>query len=138
MSFDPSALPPPVLAFLRERHLATLTTLRPDGTPHVVAVGFTWDDDAGLARVITDGASHKARNVRDGSPRAVVAQVDGARWLSLEGVPVVSDDPARVADAVERYAGRYRQPRVNPTRVVLEIRVDRVLGAASLGRAAEG
>ena len=129
MALDPTALPPAVRAFLAERHLATLTTLRPDGTPHVVAVGFTWDDEARLVRVITDGASKKARNVRDGSPRAVVAQVDGRRWLSLEGVPTASAEPQRVAEAVRRYAGRYRPPRENPTRVVLEIAVDRVLGS---------
>jgi PPOX class probable F420-dependent enzyme len=125
---DPLALPPEVLAFLAERHLATLTTLRPDGSPHVVAVGFTYEPEAGLARVITGGGSRKAAHVAAGSPRAVVAQVDGPRWLSLEGVPVVSDDRDRVAEAVRRYAERYRQPRENPTRVVLEIAVDRVLG----------
>lgn len=128
MSLDPRALPDDVLTFLRDRHLATLTTLRPDGTPHVVAVGFTWDDDAGLVRVITGGASRKVAHVRAGSPRAVVAQVDGPRWLSLEGVPTVSDDPDRVAEAVRRYGERYRVPGVNPARVVLEIAVDRVLG----------
>jgi PPOX class probable F420-dependent enzyme len=133
VAYDPAALPPGVLDFVQERHLATLTTLRPDGTPHVVAVGFTWDDDARLVRVITNGASRKARNVAAGSARAVVAQVDGRRWLSLEGVPAVSDDPVRVAEAVQRYAGRYRQPSPNPTRVVLEIAVDRVLGSAGLG-----
>jgi PPOX class probable F420-dependent enzyme len=127
---DPRALPEAELAFLTDRHLATLTTLRPDGTPHVVAVGFTWDPEAGLVRVITNGTSRKAAHVRAGSPRAVVAQVDGRRWLSLEGVPVVSDDPARVAEAVRRYAQRYRQPSANPARVVIEIAVDRVLGRA--------
>lgn len=114
--------------FLSERHLATLTTLRPDGTPHVVAVGFTWDEEAGLVRVITNGTSRKVAHVRAGSPRAVVAQVDGRRWLSLEGVPTVSDDAARVAEAVRRYALRYRQPSENPARVVIEIAVNRVLG----------
>lgn len=128
MALDPRALPEDVTAFLTERHLATLTTLRPDGTPHVVAVGFTWDADAQLVRVITNGTSRKAAHVRQGSPRAVVAQVDGARWLSLEGVPTVSDDPDRVAEAVRRYAERYRQPAENPRRVVVEIAVDRVLG----------
>ena len=128
MAHDPRALSDNVLAFLTERHLATLTTLRPDGTPHVVAVGFTWDPDAGLARVITNRASRKVAHVRAGSARAVVAQVDGPRWLSLEGVPVVSDDAERVAEAVRRYAGRYRQPARNPERVVIEIAVDRVLG----------
>jgi F420H(2)-dependent biliverdin reductase len=136
MAFDPADLPAPVREFLAERHLATLTTLRADGTPHVVAVGFTWDGEAGLVRVITNGPSQKAQNVRHGSPRAVVAQVEGRRWLSLEGVPVVSDDPERVAEAVRRYALRYRTPSVNPRRVVIEIAVDRVLGSAGLGATA--
>ena len=128
MALDPRALPAEVTGFLTERHLATLTTLRPDGTPHVVAVGFTWDPEAQLVRVITNGTSRKAAHVRQGSSRAVVAQVDGPRWLALEGVPVVSDDAQRVADAVRRYAVRYRQPSPNPSRVVIEIAVDRVLG----------
>ena len=127
MSLDPRALPQPVLAFLTERHLATLTTLRADGSPHVVAVGFTWDDEAGLARVITNRTSRKVAHARLGG-RAVVAQVDGPRWLSLEGAVGVSDDPERVAEAVRRYALRYRQPSPNPLRVVLELQVDRVLG----------
>ncbi|MCU1674991.1 MAG: hypothetical protein JWN77_3104 [Frankiales bacterium] len=127
MALDPSALPPEALGFLAERHLATLTTLRPDGTPHVVAVGFTWDDEAGVARVITNGTSRKVAHVRAGT-RAVVAQVDRARWMSLEGPATVSADPERVADAVGRYAERYRQPAENPRRVVIEIAVDRVLG----------
>ena len=128
MAHDPRALSDDVEAFLQERHLATLTTLRPDGTPHVVAVGFTWDPEQALVRVITNGSSRKVAHVRAGSPRAVVAQVDRARWLSLEGAPVVSDDPERVAEAERRYALRYRQPAENPRRVVVEIAVDRVLG----------
>ena len=127
MALDPAALPAEVLSFLIDRHLATLTTLRPDGTPHVVAIGFSWDDEAGLARVITNGSSRKAAHARAGS-RAVLAQVDGVRWLALEGTAVVSDDADRVAEGVRRHALRYRQPAVNPQRVVIEIAVDRVLG----------
>ena len=121
---------PGLVAFLAERHLATLTTLRADGSPHVVPVGVTVDAATGTARVITSGTSAKARHVRDGQARVAVCQVDGARWLTLEGTAVVKDDAASVADAVERYAQRYRQPRVNPARVVIEISVDRVLGNA--------
>ena len=128
MAHDTRALPDYDEAFLRERHLATLTTLRPDGTPHVVAVGFTWDAEQALVRVITNGTSRKVAHVRAVSPRAVVAHVDRARWLSLEGVQTVSDDTERVAEAVRRYALRYRQPAENPRRVVVEIAVDRVLG----------
>ena len=127
MAHHPADLSGAFLAFLTERHLATLTTLRADGSPHVVAVGFTWDDDGTAARVITSGGSLKARNARRGG-RAVVAQVDGRRWVALEGAVEVLDDAASVRDAEDRYAVRYRQPRENPERVVLRISVDRVLG----------
>ena len=118
------------LAFLEERHLATLTTLRADGSPHVVPVGVTYDPATRTARVITSGTSQKARHVHAGQSRVAVCQVDGRRWLTLEGTAVVRDDAASVADAVARYARRYRTPRENPARVVLEISVDRVLGNA--------
>jgi PPOX class probable F420-dependent enzyme len=127
---DPHDLGPALLEFLTERHLATLTTLRPDGSPHVVPVGVTYDAARGTAWVITSGTSAKARHVRAGQQRVAVCQVDGRRWVTLEGTAVVHDDPAAVADAVARYAQRYRRPRENPARVVLEISVDRVLGNA--------
>ena len=127
----PDELTPAALDFLTERHLATLTSFRADGSAHVVPVGFTWDPATGLARVITSGTSQKAANLRR-DPRAVLCQLDGARWLTLEGSAVVAAGPAEVAEAVRRYAGRYRQPRENPARVALEITVTRVLAGASL------
>ncbi len=135
MGYDVHDLPDEVSAFLDERHLATLTTLRPDGSPHVVAVGFTWDADSGLVRVITFAPSRKARNVASGTAagapgRAAVSQVDGGRWLTMEGTAVVTDDPDRVAEAVRRYAERYRRPGERADRVAIEITVDRVLGRA--------
>lgn len=130
MALDPSDPGPELLTFLAERHLATLTTLRPDGSPHVVPVGVTYDAATRTARVITSGTSAKARHVRDGQQRVAVCQVEGRRWITLEGTAVVRDDAAAVADAVERYARRYRQPRVNPARVAIEISVDRILGNA--------
>jgi PPOX class probable F420-dependent enzyme len=119
------------LEFVTERHLATLTTMRPDGSPHVTPVGFTWDEAQDRAYVICSGTSRKARNVDGGGPVAL-CQLDGRRWLTVEGIGRVSADPADVADAVSRYASRYRQPRVNPARVAIIIMVNRVLGSAEL------
>ena len=130
VAHDLDDLGPHLLDFLAERHLATLTTLRADGTPHVVPVGVTYDPDRRLARVITSGTSAKARNVREGRPRVAVCQVEGRRWVTLEGAAAVRDDHEAVAEAERRYAERYRQPRVNPARVVIEIAVDRILGNA--------
>ncbi|MGY1943186.1 PPOX class F420-dependent oxidoreductase [Nocardia asiatica] len=131
MPTSTAELSPAALEFVAERHLATLSTLRADGTPHVVAVGFTWDQEAGIARVITNDGSVKVRNVRS-SGYAAVSQVDGIRWITLEGPATVLEAPDEVAEAVGRYAGRYRVPRENPTRVVIAIRVRRVLSSSTL------
>ncbi|WP_240777577.1 pyridoxamine 5'-phosphate oxidase family protein [Nonomuraea basaltis] len=114
-------------SFLAEPSVATLTTLRPDGSPHVVAVRFTWDGDAGLARVLTVAASRKARNLAAGG-RAALCQVAGFRWVTLEGAATVSDDPRRVTEAARRYTERYGSPPPGPPgRVVIEIAVNRTM-----------
>ena len=123
----PRDLSPEALDFLTVRHLATLTTLRPDGSPHVTPVGFTWDAETSTARVITSRGSRKTRNAAAWGP-AVLCQVDGRWWLSLEGTTRVLDAPDAVADAERRYAARYRQPRPNPERVVIAISVTTILG----------
>ncbi|WP_329119577.1 pyridoxamine 5'-phosphate oxidase family protein [Streptomyces sp. NBC_01465] len=115
-------------SFWRENHLCTLTTLRPDGTPHVVPVGVTYEPEEGVARIITNKGSRKVSHVR-ADARAAVCQVDRRRWATLEGRAVVRTEPDAVADAVARYAVRYgRTPAPNPDRVLIEITVDRTLG----------
>lgn len=118
-----------MLAFLREYHLASLTTFRADGSPHVVPVGFSYDHNARVVRVITFSSSTKYKNALRGG-RAVVSQVDGGRWLTLEGTVTGTADSERVAAAVAGYAARYRQPGEREDRVAIEIAVDRVMGRA--------
>lgn len=122
-------LTPDGLDFVTDRHLATLATTRADGTPHSVPVGFTFDPDEGLVRIITSDGNQKVRNVERGG-YAAVTQLDGARWLSLEGPARVTREPADVRDAERRYRQRYRPPRENPRRVVIVIEVRRTLGTA--------
>ncbi|MDR6905187.1 hypothetical protein J2X63_000873 [Agromyces sp. 3263] len=55
--------------------------------------------------------------------RATVAQVPGPEWLSIAG---------RADLAVRLCAERYRQPRENPTRGVIRIHPERVLGSAGM------
>ena len=122
-------LTPEGIDFTTERHLATLSTLGPDGRLHVVPVGFTYRD--GLVRIITSGPSQKVQNLRRDA-RATVSQVDGGRWLTLAGTARVLEDPASVQLAVELYAARYRQPRVNPLRVAIVVDVETAMGSAGL------
>ncbi|MFD5873906.1 pyridoxamine 5'-phosphate oxidase family protein [Streptomyces sp. NPDC060322] len=122
------------LGFWQERHVCTLTTLRPDGTPHVVPVGVTYDPETRIARVITGRNTRKAAHVLAAGPegaRVAVCQMQGRRWATLEGRAVVRTEPGEIEDAVRRYAERYeRTPRHNPERIVIEIAVDRALGNA--------
>jgi PPOX class probable F420-dependent enzyme len=129
MSFQSSDLTPSQLEFMRENLLATLTTLRADGSPHVVPVGFTFDTDNNIVRVITFAKSMKARHAAQGG-RAVVSQVDRGRWITLEGTVRLRTEAEVVAKAVEAYAARYRQPKVREDRVVVEITIDKVMGRA--------
>jgi PPOX class probable F420-dependent enzyme len=124
------------LEFWRERHLCTVATIRRDGSPHVVPMGVVVDPDApghdlglGLAWAITSRTSQKVANLRAGTdPRVAVCQVDGRRWSTIEGIAEVRDDPDSVAEAVRRYAERYRQPRENPHRVALRITISSAIG----------
>lgn len=131
-SQDPGAPDAPYLSFWRERHLCTLTTPRPDGSPHVVPVGVTYDPEARTARVIANKSSTKVANILAAGPegaRVAVCQVAGRRWATLEGRAFVRAEPERVAEAVRRYAERYeRTPAPNPDRVVIEIRLTRAMG----------
>ena len=123
----PNDITPEILAFLSEYHLASITTMRADGSPHVVPVGFSYDHDVQVVRIITFASSLKYKNALRGG-RAVVSQVDGGRWLTLEGTVSGTDDPVRVAAAVNGYAARYRQPGEREDRVAIEIAVDRIMG----------
>jgi F420H(2)-dependent biliverdin reductase len=120
----------PVLEFWTERHLCTLTTLRSDGSPHVVPVGATLDAPAALVRVISSRGSAHVRHVAAGLDRVAICQVDGPRWITVEGKAVVRTSAEAVEEAVRRYAARYRQPRPNPERVVIEVSVTKVLGSS--------
>ena len=116
-----------LVAFWRERHLCTVTTLRADGSPHVVPMGVVVDPQARTAWAITSRESQKVANIRR-DPTIAVCQVDGRRWSTLEGRAEVRGDEASVAEAVARYAERYRQPRPNDQRVAVRIELTSVIG----------
>ena len=122
---------PDLQEFWAERHLCTVSTVRRDGTLHVVPMGVVLDARTATAWAITSGGSQKVRNLEAGGERGsliAVCQVDGRRWSTLEGRAVVRRDAESVQEAVRRYTERYRVPRTNPMRVALRIEVTRVLG----------
>jgi F420H(2)-dependent biliverdin reductase len=131
---DWDAFPTDLLAFWTERHLCTLSSVRPDARPHLVPVGVSLDIERRCAWVITSGSSYKARLLaaEGANPQVAACQVDGARWSTIEGRASVLTDHESVERAVERYAARYRVPRENPARVAIRIEVDRILHSSRL------
>src|SRR5690606_41736284 len=114
MAIDLSDPGPEFLAFWRERLFPTLTTLRPDGSPHVVPVGVTYDPEHRLARIITRRTSRKAAHVGAAQPdgaRVAVCQVDVGRWATVEEEAWLRTEPVR---SVERRVGGKWRRRVSP------------------------
>ena len=127
MAFAPASFTPEMIEFVTVRSLATLTTLRADGSPHVVPVGFSYDASSQRVRIITGPASQKARNAARGSV-GLVCQVDGGRWLTLEGRCELRSDEESVAECARRYEARYGHPPRRPGWASLEIVVTRGFG----------
>jgi len=119
--------------FLTDRHLATLSTIGPDGRIHVVAVGFTVFE--GIVRITTMDGSQKVRNI-ERDPRATVAQVAGPQWLSIAGSAEILRDRESITLAERLYAERYRPPAENPNRVVIAITPEKVMSSPGLRGAA--
>jgi len=117
------------LEFVKDRHLAMLSTMARDGAIHQIAVGFTLHD--GVVRIIASDGTQKVRNIERDS-RATVGQVDGRRWMSFVGNAVIERDPDAIAFAEKLYSERYRTPQPNPKRIVIRIDVDRVLASVGL------
>ena len=125
-SLDPHD--PKLREFWRERHLCTVTFIKPDGRPHVVPMGVVLSDDPDTAWAITSRDSFKARLLHAPGPIAI-CQVDGARWSTLQGTAAVLADESSVAEAVRMYASRYRNPRPNPKRVAVRVTVEKIIGS---------
>lgn len=83
------------------RHTCWLTTLNPDGSPHVTGIGALWLDGAFWFE--TGAGTRKGRNVaRD--PRCALSLALRELDLTVEGVVEHVTDPAAVARAAEAWA----------------------------------
>jgi PPOX class probable F420-dependent enzyme len=102
-----------VRAFIESSRTATMATVGPNGTPHLVAMWFGVID--GQIWFETKARSQKAVNLRR-DPRITVMIEDGLtydtlRGVSLEGAATIVDDPDALwavgVSVWERYNGPY-------------------------------
>jgi PPOX class probable F420-dependent enzyme len=90
--------PEQVEAFLREPRMATLITLRPDGSPTAQPLWFEWAD--GVARVFSGRDTGKVRRLLKDN-RAALAIATGLgeppEWVTVEGTAEVVSGGADLA-----------------------------------------
>jgi PPOX class probable F420-dependent enzyme len=108
------------LALLNGRHIATLATHRADGSIHLAAIWYLYQD--GLLYFPTSSTSQKARNVRSNSTASAMidTRVPGQeQGVSVAGVATIIDGPRGrdlVAQAQQRYltAKALADPTIGP------------------------
>jgi PPOX class probable F420-dependent enzyme len=111
MEYEMTAMSPEELEkFLARPLVAILTTLRPDGSPHLAPIWYEYAD--GVFYFWTAANSVKVRNLRR-QPRAVVcvaSHEEPYQYVIAEGDCVVSDSelPRRCYSISQRYYGEAR------------------------------
>jgi hypothetical protein len=99
-----------------DRHTCWLTTINPDGSPHVTGIGALWVDGAFWFE--TGAATPKGRNLaRD--PRCALSLATAEFDLVVEGEAARVTDPATVAAIAARWAAEGWPARVDETGVAL-------------------
>jgi PPOX class probable F420-dependent enzyme len=100
-------LPAELDALLREPNPATISTLKPDGSPHSVATWYLWEDDRILVNM--DHSRARLDYIRK-DPRVAVTVLDGGDWyrhVSLFG-RVASIEPDEGLRDIDRLSQHYR------------------------------
>lgn len=93
---------------LRRELMMWLSTVRPDGRPHLVPVWFLWDGETIL--IFSQPKQQKLRNLQH-NPNVVVAldtAGQGDDVVMIEGKAELLDDP-RVSTALPAYAEKYKE-----------------------------
>jgi hypothetical protein len=94
------------------RHTCWLTTINPDGSPHVTGIGALWVD--GTFWFETGGQTRKAKNLaRD--PRCALSVATHDFDLVVEGAASQITDPSTVAAMAARWAAEGWPARVDDT-----------------------
>ena len=104
-----------IAEFLEQSRVATMATIGPDGTPHLVAMWYAVID--GQIWFETKAKSQKAVNLKRDSRVTVLIEsghtYDTLKGVSFEGTATVVDDPEalwKVGVSVwERYTGPYTE-----------------------------
>jgi PPOX class probable F420-dependent enzyme len=91
--------------FLREDHVAVVSTLNTDGSPQVTTIWYLLQVDGTLI-MSTPGRTQKVKNLRR-DPRIAVCVGDERRSVSLYGMVTISSDQNVIRRDLEQLTARY-------------------------------
>lgn len=124
-----------LLAFIRPRHKAILSTQRRDGRPQMSPVTMGVDDEGRIV-IASYPTRAKDRNARDRSSVSVCVISDdfGGPWVQVDGDAEVLDVPDAVDAFVEYYRNisgehpdwdEYRQAMVDQGKSLIRVTIER-------------
>lgn len=91
--------------FLREDHVAVISTLNKDGSPQITTIWYLFREDGTLI-MSTPGRTQKVKNLRR-DPRIAVCVGDERRSVSLYDTVTISSDQNVIRQDLEQLAARY-------------------------------
>jgi PPOX class probable F420-dependent enzyme len=99
---------PSALAALREDPVVWLSSVQPNGRPHVVPLWFVWQEDRIVA--FSKPRASKIRNLR-GQPRAMLAIGSLGPEMDVELIEAVAELPSSSASEVmpQGFGAKYRE-----------------------------
>jgi PPOX class probable F420-dependent enzyme len=117
-------------AFLREGHIAVVTTLRTDGSPHSTLVWIDCEGEDVLFNTARGRAKERHLLADD---RVSIVTADGRdfhRWLTVDGHATFVDEGAdeHIQALADRYQGgvAVRGTGFGPGRVIVRVRPERI------------
>jgi PPOX class probable F420-dependent enzyme len=110
------------------KNLATVATIRRDGSPHLTPVWIDWDGENVLFN--TAEGRVKPRNIRRNPVVGVqvVDKDDQYRWVSVTGPAEISEEGAveHIHELSHRYQGRDYDLDPNQKRLIVRVKPERV------------
>lgn len=91
--------------FLREDHVAVVSTLNTDGSPQVTTIWYLFREDGTLI-MNTPGRTQKVKNLRR-DPRIALCVGDEGRSVGLYGTVTISSDQNVIRQDLEQLIARY-------------------------------
>ena len=129
MAYSLDNLPKSIEEFLSTRAFGSLNSIDKTNNLHTAVVGFHFDKNKKIIRIISQKKSIKVKNIIQNN-NVALSQIRDNKWLSFIGTATIKYDQESIKLATNAYTLRYEKPSENPDRIAIEISVKKILGNA--------